>query len=193
MFFVNAHEMWTRFALVHQEIFRNALVVIAGVIHDFGHGPLAFIVITGQAGVAREMWRVSPLRIVCDHILIGPAKPRKFAFPGGLIRFVNGEYHGREEWWLRAAEVVGPVCIEHSAIVLDLIEKVFDHPLRQFNAIIAKQTADDEIAVPAVHFVKLPAGYHVWMLQIKKSVLVDLRNAHLRGQMLDSNCTLRTY
>src|ERR1700751_3723153 len=119
------------------------------------------------------MWRVRPLRIVGDRILIGSAKPRKIGFTSDLIRLVDGEYHGREEWGLRAAEVVGPVCIEHSTIVLDFIEKVFDHSLGQFGAIIAKQTSDDEIAVPAVHFIKLPAGHHVWMFQIKKSVLAD--------------------
>src|SRR5215472_18869264 len=116
---------------------------------------------------------VRPLRIVGDRILISPSQPGKIRFVNGLVRSVDGEDHGCEEWWLRAAEVVGPVCIEHSAIVLYFVEKILNHAFRQFRAMIAKQAADDEIAVPAVHFVELPARHDVWMLQIKKSVLAD--------------------
>src|SRR4029077_6449196 len=87
---------------------------------------------------------------------------------------------------------------QDSAIVLNFVEEILDHTFRQFSAIVAKQTANDERAVPALHFIELSAGYDVWMFEVKKPVFSDCGAfvgdgfTHLCGQMLDSNGTFRS-
>src|SRR3974390_3219546 len=57
--------------------------------------------------------------------------------------------------------------------MLDLEKEVFHHSACQFDAPGTHKSADDEIAVPTVHFVETPARYDIGMFQVEKSMRVE--------------------
>ena len=104
--------------------------------------------------------------------------------PVGLLRgVVDIDEHRTHERRLRTREVISAIGVEHRAVVLDLEEEVIDHAARQFDASGAQQAANDEVAVPAVHFVEASAGHNVFVREIKQAVRLDLRGVDLAQAM----------
>jgi hypothetical protein len=69
--------------------------------------------------------------------------------------------------------------------MLDLVKEILNHSLCQASAMVSKQTADDEIAVPAVHFVELAARDYVRVLEIKQPVPLYLGHGLLQNHALE--------
>src|SRR5271169_1846521 len=92
--------------------------------------------------------------------------------------------HRTQKRWLRPRQIVSTIGVEHRAIVLDLKEEVVDHPARQLNASGAQQPANNEVAVPAVRFVKAPARDNIFVRKIKQSLWLNLGSINL-AQPLD--------
>src|SRR5580700_6645130 len=115
-----------------------------------------------------------PLFVILNCEPIPLVEPREVGLPRGLVRIEDRQDHGSEKGRLRTAEVVGAVGIEDAPVMLELIKEILDHSFCQITATVAKQTADDEIAVPAIHLVELTARDHVGVLEIQQSVPLNL-------------------
>jgi hypothetical protein len=85
--------------------------------------------------------------------------------------------HRGEKWRLRPGEEVSSVCVEDGSVVFDLEEKVFDHALGKLRSLVFDQAEDDEVAVPAVHFVKAASGHHVAIGKIEQALDGDFGDA----------------
>src|SRR5262245_27304558 len=59
--------------------------------------------------------------------------------------------------------------------MLNLKEKVFDHPLCEIEAIVLEKTKNDEVAVPPVHFIEAAAGNDVTIFQIEQPGWIERR------------------
>ena len=139
-----------------------------------------------------------PHPIVLVEIGVRPLQP---CFVGMSAIFLHGlvdiDKHGTQEWRLRPRQVIGAVRIEHRAVVLDLEEKVIDHSASQFHAPRIQQSPNDEVAVPAVHFVEAPARHNIFVRKIEQTVRLNLcrinfaQTMNLDGQVLDSHVAVR--
>ena len=111
------------------------------------------------------------------------AVPRLRGDAFGIVSFfglIHGEDHRAQERRLRASEVVRAVGVQDAAIVCDLEKEIFDHAFREcqvrriggslIRAPIGKQTTNDEVAVPAVHFIELAARHHIRIGEVEKAV-----------------------
>src|ERR1700730_2659749 len=103
----------------------------------------------------------------CECICSG--EPILVLMACGLLRIINGQNHGGEKWWLRAAQVIAAVGVQHVAIVFDLKEKIFNHTSRQIDSAVANQSANNEITVPSVHFVEAAAGDYIFIFEVEKA------------------------
>ena len=80
--------------------------------------------------------------------------------------------------------------------MFDLKEKILYHSLREIDAVVSYQTANDEVTVPAVHFVESSAGDNVVVLEIEQSSRIDLSRIDFaelvndRRQVLHLNAAL---
>src|SRR6266853_1834654 len=126
-------------AALNQEKVSYAAVIVARIAHDFRDRAISTIEITREACVARQMWLPIPLLVVADGKWIGLFKPRKILFSRGLFCFINSHDHGTEKRRLRAGQVIGSICIQNPAIVLDLEKEILNHSFSQLRAMIAKQ------------------------------------------------------
>src|SRR5438309_9826054 len=90
-----------------------------------------------------------------------------------FLGVIDGQHHGTQKGRLGTSQIIGPVRVQQSAIVFDLEKKVFDHATGEVSPAVAQQTQDDEVAVPAIHFVEASAGHHVLVLQIEQTVGMD--------------------
>ena len=97
---------------------------------------------------------------------------------------------------MRARKEIGPVCVQDGAVVFDFEEEVFNHAASEIDAVIFDETENDEVAVPAVHFVKATTRHDVTVWQIKQALVRDFSNTHiahardLAGQVLYFNLAL---
>ncbi len=89
----------------------------------------------------------------------------------GFVDFAN---HFREERGLRAGEEVGAVGVEEGAVVFDFEEEVFGHAAGEFEAVVREQAEDDEVAVPAVHFVEAAAGDDVFVGEVEEAGALEV-------------------
>ncbi len=96
-----------------------------------------------------------------------------------LVYFAD---HGSKKRRLRTSEEVGAICIEDRAVVFDFEEEVLDHTLGKFGArliFLFDEAEDDEVAVPAVHFVEAAAGHDVAIGKIEQAFSWDFGDTHV--------------
>ena len=97
---------------------------------------------------------------------------------------------------LRASEVVGAVGVEDGAVVFDLEEEVLDHVLGEVCAVVFDEAEDDEVAVPAVHFVEAASRHDIGIGKIEQALCRDFGDTNvsdvgdLAGQLLYFNVAL---
>src|ERR1700733_6536710 len=90
--------------------------------------------------------------------------------------------HRREKRRLRTGEKVGAVGIENCAVVFDFVEKVLDHSPGKLCisfVLFFNEAEDDEIAVPAVHFVESASGDDVTIGKIEEAFYGNFGNANV--------------
>ena len=85
-----------------QEKVYGAAIVVAGITHDFRNWTFSVIEITGEAGIAGQVWSLIPLFIIAQRISIGLFEPWKISFSFSRFSIVNGQDHGAEKRRLRA-------------------------------------------------------------------------------------------
>src|SRR6516225_3007868 len=78
--------------------------------------------------------------------------------------------HGSEERRLGACEVIGAVGVQDRAVVLNLKEKILNHSSGHLRLVVSDESSDNEITVPAVHFIESTAGDDVRIWQEQQSV-----------------------
>src|ERR1700686_23493 len=110
-----------------------------------------------------------PHGMVAFYVGIGGYQPGFVIFSGGFLRVMDGHHHGTEKWRLRARQIVSAIRIEQGAVVFDLEEKIVDHSAREVQPSIAQKTADNEIAIPSVHFIEAAAGNNVFILEVEEA------------------------
>ena len=120
-------------------------------------------------------------------------QPRTVFVTGGFLGLVHIHDHRSEEGRLGASQVIGAVGIEDCAVMRDFEEEIFYHPTRQVDSAVAQQSDDDEITIPAVHFIESAAGHYVTIFEVKQSMRLDVSDinfsgtANRDGQMFDVN------
>ena len=143
--------------------------IVRAVVGHLGDGAVAEIAVACQAGLAGEVLRRGPEAVVAVGVVISACEP------GLVLRAgIDLRDHGAKQRWLRAREEVGAVRVEDSAVVLDFEEEIFNDALREWHASVLHQTQEDEVAVPAVHFIEAATGNDVAIGQVKQTLLGDL-------------------
>src|SRR5580658_4750370 len=92
---------------------------------------------------------------------------------------VNFADHRAEKRGLRAGEEVGAVRVKDGSVVFDLEEKILDHVSSELGSVVVDQAEDDEVAVPAVHFVEAASWYDVGIGKIKQTFDGDFGDADI--------------
>src|SRR5262249_56360467 len=96
-----------------------------------------------------------PAVVITKGIVIGAAEPLLISqwlrLPGCPLVVIHD--HRGEKRRLRTREVVSSIRVEDGAVVLDLEEEVLDHIASELEHAVLHEAANDEVAVPAVHFV----------------------------------------
>src|SRR5689334_13702665 len=113
---------------------------------------------------------MDPQLIVSYGVGIGGLEPCAVIMSFRLLCFVNGHDHGGEEGRLRAGQQISAICIEYSAVVANLKEKVLDNVARRICTVGLHQATDNEIAVPPIHLVEHAAWDHIRMRKIEQGV-----------------------
>src|SRR3981081_4045549 len=157
-------------ATVNQEKMRDAAVIVAWIAQNFRNRPITVIIITREAGGSRPVRFHGPLLIVPHSISVGFLKPLQVRLSGSFLGFIYRENHGAQKRRLRARQVVCTVRIEDAAIMLNLKEKIFNHSLCQVEAMVPQQTSNNEITIPAIHFIELAAWDDVRIFKIEQAV-----------------------
>ncbi len=95
-----------------------------------------------------------------------------------LIDFAD---HRGEKRRLRTGEEVGAVGVEDGAVVFDLEEEVLDHAPgeRLIRFVLSDEAEDDEITVPAVHFVESASGHDVAIGKVEEAFYGNLGDANV--------------
>ena len=86
---------------------------------------------------------------------------------GSFLGLVNIHDHGCKKRRLRPGQVVSAVGVKDCSIMRNLKEEIFHHPPRQVDPAIAQQTDDNEITIPAVHFIESAARHDVTIFEKK--------------------------
>ena len=119
--------------------------VVAAVVGNIGHRPLADIEIPRQAGLPGAVNVAQPEIVIAAGIGVGAGQPlflprtiggRRIA---GNFRVINGSDHGAQQRRLRPGEEVGAVGVEHGSVVLNLVEEVLHHAAGQIHPAVAQQ------------------------------------------------------
>ena len=95
---------------------------------------------------------------------------------------INFADHRGEKRRLRTGEEVGAVGVEDCAVVFDLVKKVLDHSfgkLRIHFVLFFDETENDEVAVPAIHFVESASRYDVAIGEVEEALYRDFSNANV--------------
>ena len=151
---------------MQQEIFCDVAIVAGLILQAFRRRTFAKVVVARQAGIAGEQRLARPHVVVAYRVTVRFFEPRMILVARGQFRVVHRKDHGRQERRLRAAEVVAAIGIQNLAVLRDLKKEILNHPAGQFDASIAHQAANNEIAVPPVHFVESSAGNNVRVFEI---------------------------
>src|ERR1700735_3833177 len=69
--------------------------------------------------------------------------------------------------------------------MFDLVKEVLNHPLCKIDVGVLDQSEDDEVAVPALHFIKAAAWNHIFVRQKQESGAGKLSRFHF-AQPLDA-------
>ncbi len=119
--------------------------VVAAVVSDIGHRPLADIEIPGQPGIPGAVDATQPEIVIAAGIGIGLDQPLLLLRKIGrrpvarTRRVVDGANHRAQQRRLRAGEEVGAVGVEHRSIILNLVEEVLDHTAGQIHPAVVQQ------------------------------------------------------
>ena len=151
------------------------------------HRAGAEVEVACQAGVAGTMLGSGPDAVVGHRQRIGvdqPCMPLGLALEGAG-RGQHVADHPRQERRLRTGQVIGAVGVEHAAVVLDLEQHVVGHVAGQLDAPVRQQAELDEVAVPAVHLVELPARHHVGPGQVEQAFRRQ-RGRHQVAELFDA-------
>ncbi|CAM5310085.1 hypothetical protein RLIN73S_05586 [Rhodanobacter lindaniclasticus] len=160
---------------------------VVGAVAHLRHWPGAQVEIARQAGVAAAVLGSGPDAVVGHRQRIGVDQP---GMALGLVREGAGRGqhvadHPRQERRLRTGQVVGAVGVEHTAVMRDLEQHVVGHVAGECDATVGEQAELDEVAVPAIHLVELPARHHVRPGQVEQP-FGRQRRRHQVAQPLDA-------
>ena len=143
------------------------------ILQTFRRWSRAEIEIARQSGRSGEMRFARPQIMIAHRVAVRRLEPRAIFLSRFLLRVVHIQNHRRQKWRLRSRQVIRAIRIQHRAVVLDLKEKILHHPLRQLDAFVAQQSANDEVAVPPIHLVESSARHDVLVRQIQKPRGID--------------------
>src|SRR5260221_11331896 len=158
---------------MNQEVADHLAVKTAFVLQALGWRALAKIVITRKRGCAGKMRITSPHGIVLLQIPVCSRQPCGVGVTCLFFGVIDGQYHRTQKGRLGTRQIIGSVRVQQSAVGFNLEEKVFDHATGEVDPAVAQQSKDDEVAVPAVHFVEASAVHHVLVLQTEQTVRMD--------------------
>ena len=167
--------------------------IVLRMIGNIGHRAFAHIEVPRQSGVACELGRLGPQVVIANRVLVGHGQPLLVVLASLLVGGVLGHDHRGQKRWLRTREIVSTIGIEDRAVVFNLVEEVLDDAARVVALAVFQQPDDDEVAVPAIHFVEAAAWDNVFVRQVKQTMRVQLldRNGPEAGnflrQVLDLN------
>src|SRR5467141_3027022 len=99
------------------------------ILHTLRCGAVSKIEIARQTAGSGKMWLRDPQAIVLGRQLVCLGQPSAIFVAVSPLRIVNPQNHGSEERRLGTSEIVGPVGIQDSAVVLHLEQKVVHHVL----------------------------------------------------------------
>src|ERR1700730_4220382 len=158
---------------MNREVADHLAVKTALVLQALGGRAIAKIIVTRKSGRAGKMRITSQHGIVFFQIRVCAREPCVIGVTCLFLSVIDGQYHRTQKGRLGTGQIIGPIRVQQSAVVFDLEEKVFDHATGKVGPAIAQQTQDDEVAVPAIHFVEASAGHHVLVLQIEQTMGMD--------------------
>src|SRR5882762_6773642 len=115
----------------------------------------------------------SPHGIVFFEIRVCSRQPCVIGVPRLFLGVINGQYHRTQKRRLGTGQIISPIRVQQSAVVFDLEEEVFHHATGEVGPAVAQQTQDNEVAVPAVHFVEASAGHDILVLEIEQTMGMD--------------------
>src|SRR6266404_7485754 len=158
---------------MNREVADYFAVKTALVLQALGGRAIAKIVVTRKSGRTSKMRIASPHGIVLFQIPVCSGQPRGIGVTCLFLGVVDSQYHRTQKGRLGTGQIISPVRVQQSPVVFDLEEKVLDHATGEVGPAVAQQTEDDEVAVPAIHFVEASAGHNVLILQIEQTVGMD--------------------
>src|SRR5215472_19273167 len=106
-----------------------------------------------------------PHSMVALDVLVGLFEPGAIVLSGGLCGLMDGHHHRTQKRRLRAGQVVSAIGVEHGAVVLNLEEEIVHHSARQIQSSVPQQAANNEIAIPSVHFIEASAWNYVLVFE----------------------------
>ena len=95
------------------------------------------------------------------------------------VGVVHSENHGTEKWRLGAGEVIGAIGIKNGPIVVDLKEEILHHASCEIESAVFKKAANNEVAVPTVHFIEASAWDDVRIGQVEQALHRKTRRINL--------------
>src|ERR1700730_5307130 len=128
---------------VLQEKCRYIAIVSGFILYAFGGRTIPAIEVSRQACRTSKMRFLRPHVVVFHGECVCSGEPILVLMSGGFFRVVDRKDHGSEKWWLRTAQIITAVGIQHIAVVFDLEEEIFHHATRHIDASVAHQSANN--------------------------------------------------
>lgn len=118
----------------------------------FGRDTQAVWSVTREAGLRIHPRLSNPDGVVLlDSCPYGALQPIAVSIDIRPVKLVvNLQCHVREEWWLRATEIVAATAVQDLPIVLDLEDEMLHHAFSHTDLAIDEQTQRNEIRIPIV-------------------------------------------
>jgi len=125
---------------MNREVADHLAVETALVLQALGGRTIAKIVVTRKSGRAGKMRITSPHGIVFFEVRVCSRQPCGIGVTCLFLGVIDGQHHRTQKGRLGTGQIIRPVRVQQSAVVLDLEEKVFDHATSEVGPAVAQQT-----------------------------------------------------
>src|SRR5882724_1618606 len=109
-----------------------------------------------------------PAFVVPAGVAVSLFQPGAVFVPRCLISSIYLHDHGSKKGGLRTSEVVGAIRVQDGAVVFDFEKEILYHAAGQIDASGTHQSENNEVAVPAIHFVKPAPRDYILVFEIQQ-------------------------